>query len=211
MESFAIHARRGLEIGSTYASVLMVLNRFGLPLQVKLEEKGYQAIEVVSQYAPFIAKTSVFFMAIILALIYLHLFLSRRWMIDREISKAQVFFRYSTAAILAFTLTFKVFSPQYLIWLCPLIPLVRLQNERQTLKMWLVFLLACILTQVMIFNIWDLINLHLTFMGILIARNLLLWYMLYLLVFKAEDFKVAQGELVVFRNDRESKSVVDGR
>src|SRR5439155_13640048 len=53
--------------------------------------------------------------------------------------------RYSAAAVVAFVAFGKVLSPQYLLWLIPLVPLVR---GARGLAAMLVLTAACVLTQV---------------------------------------------------------------
>jgi Na+/melibiose symporter-like transporter len=81
------------------------------------------------------------------------------------------FLRYSAAAVCAFVAFDKVLSPQYLLWLIPLVPLVR---GRRGLAATLTLGVACVLTQVWFplryFRYAD--DFHLA--GVVLARNLVL-------------------------------------
>ncbi len=113
LESFAYHAERGLQVESVAASVLMKL--------------GY-AREVVYEFGAFDVKGPGFafwssmslpitgaLLVVTAAVMY------REHLVGRF--EAGSVPRYAAAFLLAFTIGSKVLSPQYMIWLLPLIPL----------------------------------------------------------------------------------------
>jgi uncharacterized membrane protein len=133
--SLTYHAQRGLQIESTYASILELGYSFGLiPLNFTFD---YGSINAVSPLANKIAGLSFAIMMIGLLAFYWFYYrgLKNRHRMD---SKSQGFeydrallLNYSLLAILVFILTSKVFSPQYIIWIFPFIPLV-IGNWRTT-------------------------------------------------------------------------------
>ena len=79
---------------------------------------------------------------------------------------------YSFLAILTFMLTSKVFSPQFIIWLYPLIPLISRQWRHTS---WIIFLLASVLTYyVFPQHYGELIQGNLKLIATLLLRNVLL-------------------------------------
>jgi hypothetical protein len=91
--------------------------------------------------------------------------------------------RYAAALILAFMLGSKVLSPQYVIWLLPLVPLS--VGGVAGIVVSAIFLAACYMTtQVFPIHYGDLLNLRPPGPELLLARNLLLvllWILLLLL------------------------------
>ncbi len=90
---------------------------------------------------------------------------------------------YSVAALLVFIVTNKVFSPQYVIWLLPLAPLLRLRQASALLAI-------CVLTIVQFpFNYDHLLDMELLPVLLLNLRNLLVVaLLLWLLVERAPSF-----------------------
>ena len=94
----------------------------------------------------------------------------------------RTFPRYAAALILAFMLGSKVLSPQYVIWLLPLVPLS--VGGVPGLGVSAVFLAACFLTtQVYPIHYDDLLNLRSPAPQLLLARNLLLAFLWSLMLF----------------------------
>ena len=90
--------------------------------------------------------------------------------------------RHSAAAVTAFIAFGKVLSPQYLIWLIPLVPLVR---GRRGVGATALLTVALVLTQVWFpQRYWDYAD-HLRLAGVVLARDLVLVALLALLVWPA--------------------------
>jgi hypothetical protein len=78
----------------------------------------------------------------------------------------------AAATMVALTVTGKVLSPQYMVWLLPVIPLVAGKYWRAATA---TFVAVLILTQMEFPNYyWDMVSLHTTEIAILVVRNLLL-------------------------------------
>jgi uncharacterized membrane protein len=115
--SLIYHAERGLQIESTYASVIELIHAAGnLPITIV---HNYGSSNLASPLADSMAKASFFIMAPALTAVY--------WLFYKHTgnrhSDNEMIITYSLLAILVFILTNKVFSPQYLIWLLPFIVL----------------------------------------------------------------------------------------
>jgi hypothetical protein len=94
--------------------------------------------------------------------------------------------RYAAALILALMLGSKILSPQYVIWLLPLVPLS--VGGVSGLGVSAVFLAACYLTtQVFPIHYYDLLNLRYPGPQLLLARNLLCVLLWGLLLFLPGD------------------------
>lgn len=108
--SYWVQLRRGLEVESLGGGVLLVLDRLGLH-SVTLRDKAPGSRDVVGTLPDALAVVSslaVVAAVLYVAWVYLH---SRR---DRVLACA--------AAVTAFVAFNKVLSPQYLVWLVPLVP-----------------------------------------------------------------------------------------
>jgi uncharacterized membrane protein len=97
--------------------------------------------------------------------------------IDRE-----RFLRYSAACVCAFVALGKVLSPQFLLWLVPLVPLVR---GRRGIVATLLLSTALVLTQVWFpWRYWPYVE-HFHLAGVVLARNLALVALLVVLAWPA--------------------------
>ena len=90
--------------------------------------------------------------------------------------------RYSAAAVCAFIVFGKVLSPQYLIWLVPLVPLVR---GRRGVAATGLLVAALILTQVWFPTRYWNYALHFRLAGVVLARDLVLVALLAVLALPA--------------------------
>jgi hypothetical protein len=87
---------------------------------------------------------------------------------------------YSFAVIVVFMVTNKVFSPQYMVWLYPLFPLV---SGRFRAVIWIVFLAAsCLTWYIYPLHYYDLIDTQQVAVDALILRNTLMIFTAVLLL-----------------------------
>jgi uncharacterized membrane protein len=112
------HSQRGLQLESTYSAFLLVADKLGLTKVGTIF--NYGSWNLTGHLADLIAKASTYVLGLLLLAAY--------WFIYGQIrpGKSQ-FSRIGTYSLLLVTITLvasKVFSPQYLIWLIPLVPLV---------------------------------------------------------------------------------------
>ncbi len=161
VESFAYHADRGLQVESVAASVLM---QAGWVSGVVFEHGAFEArgwgVELARTLS--LPVTCALVLATALSMIR-----------ARREADERAFPRYAAALILAFMLGSKVLSPQYLIWLLPLVPLGA--GGVSGIVLSATFLAACLLTtQVFPLYYGDLLNLRTPGPQLLLARNLLL-------------------------------------
>ena len=173
LKTFTYQAERGLQVESVAASVLMQL---GYANDIAFE---YGAFEVRGMDVGLATTLSL---PITLVLLFvtgfvMHIEHRRLGRLGRE-----AFPRYAAALILAFMLGSKVLSPQYLIWLLPLVPLAA--GGAYGLGVSTLFLAACfITTQVFPTHYGDLLELRYPGPELLLARNLLLASLWVLLLF----------------------------
>ena len=171
--SFAYHIARGLQVESLAASVLMKLGR------VNEVVFAYGAFEVRGPGAELAGSLSVPVTgALLLVTVF---FMYRAYRSGRFGPRS--FPRYAATLILAFMLGSKVISPQYVLWLLPLVPLS--VGGAAGLGASVLFLAACwTTTQIYPVHYEDLLNLSFPGPDLLLARNLLLvllWILLLLL------------------------------
>jgi hypothetical protein len=179
LESFAYHADRGLQVESLAASVLIGLGRVS---GVVFE---YGAFEVRGAGADLAASLSLPVSGAWLLVTALVMYRKHRaggFGVD-------AFPRYAAALILAFMLGSKVLSPQYLIWLLPLVPLSF--GGLAGVGVSAVFLAACwTTTEVFPTHYADLLNFRYPGPELLLGRNLLLvllWGLLLLVPGKSPE------------------------
>ncbi len=146
--SFTYHFERGLHSESTYGTVLLAGQVLGMTKVVGA--LTYGSWNLSSPLADSLAKISFPLTAGVLLIVY-GLF---TWRLRKDTegdsitkmtgSSAINLLQYTALAVTVFMLTNKVFSAQYMVWLCPLLPLVI--GGRQYLTPAL-FMLAGVLTQ----------------------------------------------------------------
>jgi glycosyl transferase family 87 len=112
-ESFRSQAERGLQIESLGASVLLVLDRVGLYDVSVVRTTGVAGRELAGDAADTVATVSLVLEALAVVTVWI-LYARAR---DAR-SRLPLAFAAAVAGFLAFT---KVFSPQYLVWLLPLV------------------------------------------------------------------------------------------
>ena len=135
---------RPLQIESLGSSFLLVAHRFGLDITMR-SSHGSQNLDGTGPYAIGLAQTAVQ-LAVLTALFAAFLRLRRPSPDDLV--------RYAAAAVVAFVALGKVLSPQFLIWLVPLVPLVR---GRRGLVATALLGCAAVLTQIWFpHRYWDL-------------------------------------------------------
>jgi hypothetical protein len=147
----AYHRDRGLEVGSMYSSLLLALEPFGHITHVKY---SFGSINLESSLsATLVALAPWVTGATLLAAIACFILRLRQLPAAvEEPNQETLAHRYPgmlAAFVLLFLLLFiaanKVFSPQYLLWVAPLVPLLPLRGPSQRLFMG-AFLLICLLS-----------------------------------------------------------------
>ena len=131
VNSFLYHAERGLEVGSLYVGILLLLGKVKGERPTWAHDHG--AIHLAPEWSDPIAKLTMPIQ--IAALLFV------MWRYRRSGMKDGV--RYAGAAVLAFMVMGKVLSPQFLIWL---IPFVTVLGGRMGRRARWIYLLACIAT-----------------------------------------------------------------
>ncbi len=160
------HQLRGLQLESLPAGVIVLAHVLGMtPAQL---EFNYGALHVASPLAGAVLSwLPVVFVVLFGAMLAscLARFREEHAAGGRVTSESLV--AYSVAALLAFIITNKVFSPQYLIWLLPFAPLLRLRQAGALLAI-------CALTIILFpFNYDHLLRMELLPVLLLNLRNLL--------------------------------------
>jgi uncharacterized membrane protein len=115
-ESFRSQAERGLQVESLGASLLLLLDRLGLYNAHVVRTTGVAGRNLVGDAADAVAVASLVLEGLAVATV---------WVLYARVRDARarlpLAFAAAVAGFIAFT---KVFSPQYLVWLVPLVVLV---------------------------------------------------------------------------------------
>jgi hypothetical protein len=163
-QSFAFQAERGLQVESLAASVLM------FPRSVDSIVFEHGAFELRGEGVGLATSLSPFLTLLLLAVTGLAM-----WWEFRRCGELGVgaFPRHAAALILAFMLGSRVLSPQYMVWLLPLVPLSA--GGVVGIIICLLFLAACFATTLVFpFHYGDLLSFRYPGPELLLARNLLL-------------------------------------
>ena len=180
-DTVSLHARRGLQVESLGAGVLLAAHQVGgLALEVG-SSAGSQ--NIVGSGADVVAALLLVAQVAVVVGIWIAF---ARGPADKE-----RLVRYSAAAVCAFVILGKVLSPQFLIWLFPLVPLVA--GRRGAIATGLVGL-AAVLTQVWFpTRYWDLVSLAAGPSWLVVARDLVLLATLAVLVLPGAGVGAAPG------------------
>ncbi len=136
ISTFTFHVDRGLQVESLYSSVLLLARNLHITSLQLISASG--SINISSPLADRVASLSWVFIALAVLGVYA---LFWRKLAKRPESTSVL--NFSLAAIMAFTVTSKILSPQYVIWIYPLVPLLA---GRWRGALWGLFLLICTLT-----------------------------------------------------------------
>jgi len=148
--SLTYHMERGLHSESTYGTVLLVAQSLGW---TRVEGSlTFGSWNITSPLADVLGGLSFYFVLGFLAAVYGWFgWLVAGWVKERSGGgiagphyAVRLLLQVAFLAVLVFMLTNKVFSAQYLIWLCPLLPLLGGQSRYIA---WLLFAAAAALTQ----------------------------------------------------------------
>jgi hypothetical protein len=185
IKTFTYQTDRGLQVESLGASILMALG------WVKRTTFDYGAIEVRGRGVEFASSLSFPLTAVLLLITALMMY--RTYRAGRF--GVEQYPRYAAAFILAYMLGSKVLSPQFMLWLLPLVPLAGRGFIRIGISA--VFLAACWATRVFLDHYRDLVFLRFPGPELLQARNLLLvllWVLLLFMLDETEDLRSPPGE-----------------
>lgn len=183
VNSLVLHAARGIEIGSTYASVLLVGRLAGLPVKTVF---GQNSIEVVFPGSTSVALSSFAALVLLSVFLYIRFFGAVK---SGENTREANLVRYATLSILGFMLTFKVFSPQFMVWVAASAPLLSWRSVRGTLLFRSLLLIAAALTQVVVLNFSKLAAFSRFFLALQVLRNGLLMALFLAVLFLASRRK----------------------
>jgi hypothetical protein len=178
IKTFTYQADRGLQVESLAASILMKLG------WVRRTTFDYGAIEVRGRGVEFASSLSFPLTAVLLLITALMMYREYR----RGRLGVEQYPRYAAALILAYILGSRVLSPQFMLWLLPLVPLAGRGFKRIGISA--VFLATCGVTRLVLIHYRDLVYLRFPGPDLLLVRNLLLvllWGLLLLMLDRPSD------------------------
>lgn len=159
----AYHGQRGLQVESTWSSILLVAAHFGYPLRVV---NGFGTYGVTGPQTGALATASAAAVLMAVTLTYALLWRAcRRWRGETVVAEENTattlaarhpqFFVWASFAVLAVAMAgAKVFSPQYLCWFLPTFLLVEPPSKWGGGLAVLLFLSACTLTTLVYPLLW---------------------------------------------------------
>jgi hypothetical protein len=169
---YEYHAQRGIQIETTYSSALMLAHLLGW-ITVRTDFSfGAWNIDIGAENV--ITGLSTFLLVLFLLVAYWYIYIrSRPGKVDIICLGA-----YSLLVVLVVIITSKILSPQYLIWLIPLLPLA---TGKWRYTVWAIFIIAGGLTY-LIFPYWyqKLVHFEVQAVLVLALRNFLLILMVIL-------------------------------
>ncbi len=197
LASFSYHAQRGIQLESIYSSILLLGSKSGW-LAVE-PEFGFGSWNLVGPVADTIAKVSLVLLP--LSLVATYWFIYRR--MKRTPNPVNEIVSYSLLVVAVLIATSKVLSPQYLIWLCPLIPLF---SGRFQYALWAVFIAISALTYYIFpLHYFELIDLKSGVTAALLARNVLVIAMVILVAISLAQRKRGISSEMALQNILEEK------
>jgi len=197
---FTYHSDRALQCESVYATVIATINN--IQGVMTIGNFNWGSWNVTGATADLFAKNSLLITGSLMAVIYI-VYIIQNWRTPRSPKSGNIPVRldndtarsliiYAAMAVIVFMLANKVFSPQYLIWLCPLLPLA---VGRWYTPTWIAFIIAAAVTQY-IFP-YHYIELELFQTGpvyLMLIRNLLIFLILLMLLLSSGVVKPARRQ-----------------
>jgi uncharacterized membrane protein len=180
----AYHTGRGIQVESLYSSLALVANSLGWGDIGSVFSFG--SYNVTGHVVDLLAKLSTPLLLVALLVAYAVVFRRSSQLLTDHRRDVNILATSSALVLLAGLVTSKVLSPQYLIWLLPLLPLTVRPGRR---LVWGVFAAAGVATYYIYpLHYDDLIGRVPSAIAVLAARNLLL---LILLVIVARSLRIA--------------------
>lgn len=171
------HGCRGLELESTYSSILLFLEKIHLVPNLNITYT-YASYGLDGNLPNFIAKLSFPIFLISYALLCLHFYFSKESQKHdfQEKSSIVKIFTYSFLSISIFILMNKVFSAQYIIWLLPFFGILPFLLPLKEKKQFILLSFLTVFFTILIFPLfWEyLIHKNFILILILLLRNFLL-------------------------------------
>jgi len=182
LKSFTFHMERGVQLESVYSGFILLAHKAGLPATVGF---SYGGMNVDSAFTPAVKLLSPILFLCISGLIAWRFWKYRHASMETDLQpeeKVRQLLIITIVFVLAFILTNKIFSPQFILWIGPLIA-AWVGAEKNMLKISALFLSATLLTQVIYPRLYHfLINLYYQMVIVLNVRNILLALLLALLL-----------------------------
>jgi uncharacterized membrane protein len=194
--SISYHLERGLHAESSYGSFILLWQLLGFTHV----DGGfsYGSYNLISPLADSIAEASFYIMAAILLVLYLLFAFKLKRGQNKIISFGMpaietelLLLQYAILVIIGFLVSSKVFSIQYMIWICPLLPLL---NFRRGTLIFILFLIVGIFTlYVYPFNYTPFARFENLPVLIMACRNLLLIIIGFLILFSRRTKMVKES------------------
>lgn len=163
IRSYTYHLVRGIQLETLYAGVLLAAQGFGLPYELA---ENYGAAHLATPLTPFLKALSTALFFGVSAIVAWRFWRQRQPRAQPDPAHALVVL--TTAFLLGFILTNKVLSPQYLLWVGPL--LAALYGLRPAFRPALLLLFAaCVISQIIFPHCYD--QLLLFYPGIVALLN----------------------------------------
>ncbi|MBD2080983.1 glycosyltransferase family 87 protein [Leptolyngbya sp. FACHB-17] len=163
------HRQRGLHIETLPGGILLLLSKFGF-IDASFE-LNYGAFHFTSEIATPILKVLPI---LTWSLLGITLFYCVKGFRQEYVASGEITYRtlatYITITLLVFMITAKVFSPQYLVWVLPFLPLLRLN------RITIAFITAISVTTFLVYPVLygRLLNLRIIALFVLNIRNVLI-------------------------------------
>lgn len=163
---FGYHAERGIQLESTYSGFLLVADKLDLTSVSVVRDFG--SYNISGQLANTFVTISNYILVILLFTAY--------WIIYKRMDKGKPDIMrmgaYSLLVVLILLISSRILSPQYLIWLVPLLPLLA---GRWRYPIWILFVITGALTYYIFpWHYTELAKYDTGTIAVLISRNILL-------------------------------------
>lgn len=146
---FTYNRERGIQIESSWASLLEMLRPFQNNFEVVLR---FGAVEIASSLSALFSKMAFYLSAAYLLGLFLFAWKkNERTRAADEKEEQAIFWKISFLALAGFMFLNKVFSPQYVLWLVPIVPILIIHyKSRKSIFIIVLFMLFLIAT----YRIW---------------------------------------------------------
>lgn len=199
LESFGYHVQRVLQIESTYASFLLVSHSLNPALQLVFDSGSWNITSPVADILALVSPLVLLLFLVVIYWFYRNVIVAESPVMPPDKSDILRLVNFALLAILAFIITGKILSPQFLVWLYPMLPLV---TGRMRNLIWVIFVAIGAMTYyVYPMHYAELVNLERTEIVVLLLRNLMLLSLFAILLLKLRHPVFQRGEARLLSNE----------
>jgi hypothetical protein len=160
------HSHRGIQIESVYATIIMLVSYVGIDSTISHQ---YGAFQIANSFSPIMAALAIPLISLLLLAIYYAYYVRSNG--RDKVNRGFLLFRGISAVLLSFIAFNKVLSPQFMLWLFPILSILAVSKHQSKIAIALLFVAAATTTLIFPYMYRSLVAQELAAVVILAVRN----------------------------------------